>query len=166
MKKIRILVICLSLWLLNCMIVLFMSGCTRLNDNPPAYIKSVVAYKEGMDGLAIYFILADCSGSMTTSNGKVNLIISETYRDYQSWNYKSIEKEIELFSISFDIKKTDFQKAKVGMGMFEREAILYPIGRIPYSLFKRKPSEMTGKIKLEFQIPDSQIFKGEETITF
>lgn len=148
------------------LVLLFISGCGQLNDNPPDYVKSVTAYKEGAEGLMIYFILADASGAMTTSDGKVSLTISETRREWSSWRSGFIETEEELYSIAFSVKKTDFRKTKVGMGAFEHEVILYPIGRVTYSSFRRKPSEMTGKVKIEFQRPDGRILKGEETVFF
>ncbi|MDI6766586.1 MAG: hypothetical protein QME52_07165 [Bacteroidota bacterium] len=102
----------------------------------------------------IYFILADASGAMTTSDGKVILTIYE--RSY--W--------VKLYSRSFNVKKTDFQKTKVGMSAFEREVILCSIGRITYSSFTRWPYKMTGKVDLEFQRPDGQILTGSETVSF
>ena len=126
----------------------------------------MVALKEGAEGLEIYFILADSSGAMTTSDGKVTLTIYETYSRWSSWSSKFIERDLPLYSRSFNVKKTDFRKTKVGMGAFEHEVILYPIGRIKYSSFNRKPSEMTGKVKLIFQTPGGRILKGEERVSF
>ena len=51
--------------------VFIFSACT-LNDNWPAYIKDVVAYKEG-DGIFIYFVLADSAGAMTTASGEAKV---------------------------------------------------------------------------------------------
>ncbi len=143
---------------------LFIFGCSKLNDNPPDYVKDGAAYKEGIEGLMIYFILADASGAMTTSEGKVSLTISEAHSKWFSWSFEFIETE--LYSMSFNVKKTDFRKAKMGIGASEREVILCPIGRIVYSSFSRKPSEMTGKVKMIFQRPDGRILKGEERVFF
>jgi len=66
-----------------------------------------------------------------------------------------------------DIKKKNFQFTKVGIGAFEREALIYPVGRIPFSefapLFK---DDDTGILKIEFETPDGKVFKGEETFYF
>ena len=146
--------------------IMFLSGCAQLNDNPPEYVKDVVAYKEGSEGLMIYFILADASGAMTTSDGKVTLTIYETDIEWSFWRSEFIETEVKLYSASFNVKKQDFRKTKVGIGAFEHEVILCPVGRIEYSSFTKRPSKMTGKVKLEFQRPDGRVLKGEGTIIF
>jgi len=155
MKKNGILAVCLSLCLL---IISLMSGCTRLNDKPPACIKSIVSYG-GADRLAVYFVLADSSGAMTTANGTVDLTIYEAF--------ESNGNKIGLFSKSFDVKKTDFKKVKFGTGVWEHKEILYPVGRIAYSSFVMKPSVMTGIIKLSFKVaPYGDVLNGEKTIIF
>lgn len=147
-------------------IILFVSGCGQLNQNPPDYIKKVVTYKEETDGLMIYFILADASGEETTADGTVTLFISETRKEKDYWSDESTEKEVDLYSIEFDINKTDFHKAKIGQGAFEHTAIIYSMGRIKYSLFTEQPSEMYGKVRIAFQTPDRQMLRGEDTISF
>ena len=151
-----------------CFIMFFVlfSGCASLNDNSPAYVKEVVAYKEGSEGLMIYFILADSSGSMTTSDGYVTLTISETHSEWSSLTSEYIDTEITLYSASFEVKKTNFQKAKVGVGAFEHEVILCSLGRIDYSSFRKRPSEISGKVKIEFQTHNALRYKGEDTIFF
>ncbi len=163
MKKIESLAVCLSLCLL---IISLISGCTRLNDNPPTYIKSIVAYKEGADGFMIYFVLADSSGAMTTASGTARLDICEIRKELLPWNNVSTDEEIKLYSVVFNIKNTDFKKTKIGANAFEREAILYPVGRISYSMFDEIPSKSTGKIKLSFRAPYGNPLNEEETITF
>jgi len=148
------------------MSVMFLSGCAQLNSNPPEYVKNVAAYKEGSDGLVVYFILADASGAMTTSDGEVTLTIFETHNEFSYTTYEIINRDEELFMASLNVKKADFYKTKVGMGAFEHDAIIFSFGRIPYSAFLRKPSEMSGKVKLEFRTPDGRVLEGEETIIF
>lgn len=147
--------------------ILFIFGCNNLNksplnENPPDYIKSVNVYKEGSEGIMIYFILADASGAMTTSDGSVTLTIVPEDRD--CWACYG-----DLYNMSYTVKKTNFQKAKVGIGAFEHEVILCSIGRIPYSSFQLYylPEEVrTGEVKLEFQRPDGKILKGKSVIFF
>ncbi len=149
------------------LLIIFVSGCDLLlNDNPPSYIKDVVAYKEGSEGIEIYFILADDSGAMTTSDGTVFLTITETHTEWNTRVSKFIEIEEKLYSKTISVKKTDFRKAKVGTGAFEHEVILYLIGRVDYSSLTKKPSEMSGKVKVEFQMPNGKLLKGETTIFF
>lgn len=149
-----------------CFATIFCLRC-GLNERTPAYIKDMVAYKEG-DGLFVYFILADSSGAMTTSDGKVTLTITWTLHEFV---------EVELYSKTFTVQKTDFQRAKVGIGAFEHEVIAYTIGRIPYSSFAGKSKKEfdyfverglagSGEVKVEFQRPDGVILKGNETIYF
>ena len=147
--------------------LLVISGCNHLNksplnENPPDYIKSVNVYKEGSEGIMIYFILADASGAMTTSDGSVTLTIVP--EDHDCWaNYG------DLYTMSYNVKKTNFQKAKVGVGAFEHEVILCSIGRIPYSSFQLYylPEEVrTGEVNIEFQRPDGKILKGKSVIFF
>ena len=147
------------------LIVLGLIGCVSLNENPPNYIKSVVAYKEG-PGLAVYFVLADINGAMTTSDGRATLIISETKLDWDSQYFENIERESVLYSNSFVIQKNNFCLTKVGIGAFEHNVILYSFGRIAYSSFRKQPTEMFGKIKLIFQKPDGQIIEGEDSVLF
>jgi hypothetical protein len=153
MKKLLIPVLMLS--------IMFLLSCSQLNDNPPDYVKEVVAYKEGSEGFMIYFILADASGKMTTSNGNITLTISETRNSYYFGIY-----EVKLYSTSFNVKKTDFKKANVGRGAFKHKVILCSIGRIAYSSFMNRPNAATGKVKLEFQRSDGQILKGEKAVFF
>jgi hypothetical protein len=75
-------------------VIVLISSCV-LNQNPPDYMKDVLAYKEGSDGLVIYFILADSSGQMTTADGLINLIISET----KTARLSDTKTEVVLFSI-------------------------------------------------------------------
>ena len=152
---------------LSLLSILVICGCDLiLNENPPHYIKNVAAYKEGTDGILIYFILADESGAMTTSDGSVTITVSETISKWSSTNDDYIEKDHVLYSTTIGAKKTDFRKTKIGMGAFERDAIIFPVGRIEYSLFRSNPSETTGKVKIEFQRPDGKILKGEDSIFF
>ena len=101
-----------------------------------------------------------------SSDGKVTLVITEIHNESYNWLGKFIENQYEVYSTSFDVRKTDFEETKVGMGVFEREVIECTVGRVGYSLFTIKPSQMSGKVKLEFQRPDGQILKGEVTVLF
>jgi len=135
------------------------------NGNPPSYVKDVVAYSEGSDAFMVYFILADSSGNMTTSDGNVELTISETVYSYSRYSGSS-ESERVLYFATLDIKSTDFQRGKVGIGAFERDAVLYLLGRIPYSWFSRWPSESSGKVHILFQTPSGEVLEGEDFVIF
>lgn len=135
----------------------------------PEYVKDVVAYKEGSDGVFIYFILADSSGAMTASRGKVNIRIAENEKEWNSRRIEFEEHESELYVDSFDIKSENFEKASVGRGSFAHTVLLYNVGRIKYSSFKYPPSGNSfsrGKVYLEFTKPDGQVIKGEGDFNF
>jgi hypothetical protein len=124
-----------KLVVLTClMAVLALSGCVGSNTNPPDYIKQTTVLKEG-DGLQIYIILADSSGQMTSSNGKFTMTISDNRG--------------HLSSQSIDVKTSDFQTAKIGMGALQHDALILNIGRIPFSGMLHTPSGSV-KVKVSF----------------
>jgi hypothetical protein len=112
----------------------------------------------------VYFILADKNGAMTTSDGSVTLSITET--NYGPWGSTS---ETTLYITLVEVTKTDFRATKIGLGAFEHDAILCPLGRISYSTFTRRPSSgnlSTGKIRMTFGCPDDRELQGEEAVIF
>ena len=138
---------CLSLSLLGCDMT--------LNSAPPSYIKDVTVYKEGSDGVVVYVVLADHKGAMTTASGALDLTISEEEHSYI------------LYSNTIPVDNTSFQKAKVGMGAFEHEVILYSLGRIPYSSFNTTPKDKSlGKVSIEFKTNTGKVIKGENSFMF
>jgi len=151
--------------LLALSIILLFNAC-GLNQNPPSYIKEVVAYKEGSDGLVVYFVLADSNGQPTTASGKINInILGKTSFD---------DKDYELFSRSYDVSISDFRETKVGRGSFERKVILYSFGRIPYLYLNVDPQRMyseklitsRGKVIIEFETQSGRKLSGEDTISW
>ena len=120
-----------ELIVLACLITtLALSGCVgSSNTNPPEYIKQTSLIKEG-DGLQFYIILADSSGQMTSSDGEVRFTISDKGGDLQSR--------------TINVKASQFQNAKIGMGALQHDALLLNIGRIPFSSMDHTPS---GSIK-------------------
>ena len=148
MKKLAVIVIFLA--------VLFVAGC-GLPTTPPAYIKDVVAYKEGPDGLLIYFALSDSSGNETTCDGDVTLtIVGEPFG----------EPATELYRSDFSIKESDFQRVEVGMGAFKRKRIVYSVGRLVYSSFTEDPHDVSGKVVIEFKPRSGNILSGYDTVFF
>jgi DNA-directed RNA polymerase alpha subunit len=148
------------------MLSIFPIACNRLNQNPPDYVKDVTVYKEGSEGLMIYFVLADADGVMTTADGGVTLTISETHTEYSSWDYKEIRHDVILYSTSYNVQKSDFKKTTVGLGAFQHEVILCPVGRVTYSSFEIRPTQFTGKAVIEFKTHSGQVLRGEESIFF
>ena len=134
-------------------IVILIMGC-GLNQNPPSYIKQVSAYKEGSDGLVVYFILADSSGAMTTSEGTVIIEISEE---------RSNGNSVILYKKTVPVLLSGFSKTKIGQGSFQRDAILFSFGRITYSSLISKPQAFSGKVKIDFT-SGGKTMQGEESI--
>lgn len=119
------------------------------SEGIPSYVKTVTAYKEG-DGLVIYFILADNSGTMISSSGTAALKI-----------YKGGSP---IYDININVKGSDFANTEIGMGAFKRDALIFSFGRIPFSSLGF-PSEGTGRITLDFT-HNGQTVSGNETVFF
>jgi hypothetical protein len=127
-----------------------------LNSNIPDYIKTVAAYKEGSDGIVVYFILADANGEVTTADG-------------MAWVYFTDESSghrRDIHEVKAKVTKSDFRLTKVGQGAFERDAILYSFGRIKYSDFLVYPKGRFGKVIVEFQVLNHPPIRGEESISY
>src|SRR5262245_59143627 len=81
MKTLGIIALCLVSVLVGMALLpvgqnLLASFTMGLNTNPPAYMKDVMAYKEG-DGLVVYFTLADASGALTRAEGFITVTVRE-----------------------------------------------------------------------------------------
>ena len=126
-----------------------------LNDNEPAYMKSIYVAKEGYDGISIYFILADASGRSTTADGTVDL----TIRDGESNRL--------LYANEWNVTKDDFVEATLGMGSFQHTDTICNIGRISYSEMNNVPDDeyAHGDVRVEFTTGNTTL-SGEETIYF
>lgn len=136
---------------LTAVVISYTSGCSSLNDNPPDYIKDVVAYNEGGNGLVVYFILADSTGAMTTADGEVQLTIGCPYG--------------VRYDHSFTVSKGDFRKASVGLGAFEHDVIAYSFGRIEYSelALEPRPSGRHGVV-IEFSPSSGGVIRGNTDV--
>jgi hypothetical protein len=135
------------------------------NTNPAEYVKDVVAYNEGSDGIMIYFVLSDANGQMTSAEGVFDLVINQTVTDYSG--YSPSTKEYELLSSRIEAHLDQFQSTTIGMGAFEHKALLYPIGRISYSQFKyRVEQHANGKIEIRFRQEGKPTITGSTTVMF
>jgi tetratricopeptide (TPR) repeat protein len=120
------------------------------------YMKTIFVSKEGYDGITIYFILADKNGVSVASDGKMELSITDE------------DTGRNLFSISSDIKKSDFVDATLGLGLFAHKDVILNIGRIPYSSMKNVPDGeyAKGEVKVKFTTPKNKVLSGKETVYF
>ena len=100
------------------------------NTNRPNYLKNLAVYKEGQDGLAVYFILADNFGQPTAHDGWVWLQIT-----------REDDPAYPVFMVRKRVKCSDFSSTTIGIGPYKRKTILYPFGRIPYRFFLEQKSD-------------------------
>jgi len=131
--------------------ILAACGCigSSLNNNPPERIKDISVIKDA-SGYQTYFILADKDGQETTSDGSFKIVIS---------------KGSGYYSLKNNVTASKFQKAKLGMGNFEHEAIIYNIGIIPKSNVEKYIGDSgMAEVKLYFTTPNNETLEGEETI--
>jgi hypothetical protein len=126
------------------------SGPPPLNTNPPAYITSLVVYREGYDGLMIYFVLADASGQPTTSSGPIHLVI--------------LDKRGTVDPLYIDYKRisaAEFRRTTVGRGLYAQETLMYSFGRIPYSAFRRTAESPDVDVELSVSV-SGQTYQARE----
>ena len=126
-----------------------------LNQATPSHIRSTVAHREGTDGLIVYFVLVDSSGRETTANGTVTLRIVEE-------NFRGTERV--LLTRTREVSASDFRRATVGSGAFERQVILYSFGRIRHSSFTSRPQESSARVNIEFTTTAGRRMEGRDTI--
>ncbi len=88
---------------------------------PPSYIKTVVAYKEGSDGVVIYFILANDCGEMIASKGTVTVSI--------------LQDSKEIFTRSFAVETSDFYKTTIGIGPLHVKLLSAVLAEYPIQHF-------------------------------
>ena len=139
-----------AICLVGTLAILIVCGCMgSLNSNPPDHIKDISVIKEA-SGYQAYFILADKEGQETTSDGRYKINFSQG----RGW-----------YSLTNNATAAKFQKAKLGMGAFEHEGIIYNIGIIPKSsLAKYGLDSGMADVTLTFTTPDNRTLEGESTI--
>jgi len=133
-----------------------LSGCTTpIHKTMPEYIDEVSAYKEGTDGVKIYFILKDINEYETAYDGHVSMTI-ET----------STDTPIVLYRTSLTVIADDFQQTTRGIGAFNRDALIYEFPRISYSSFLVQPSSEISyaNVKITFTTPEGKILNGEDSL--
>jgi len=161
---------------------------SRPLSNPPAYVKQFTVYKEG-DGLVIYFVLADQAGQMTRSDGVVTLEIRHVPTDYDEIeriqnayarkHFNTIaryltgagkreaikEAEKVLLKQELNIKRDNYIRTKIGQGTFQRDALICPLGKIPYRSLGTDIKGQKGKAKLFF-LGEGCFLEAEEEFSF
>ena len=148
-------------------------GCEGpLNNNPPEYIEDVVAYKRGIDGVEVYFVLADKNGAETRSDGEVTLSIYEGH-DISipsiTANDEFLSRLLEIFKVyshTITVRKVDFQRTQVGTGASEHKRTVCSLGRISFDQFIRPPLQRGGTVVLQFETPTGRVLLGGATFLF
>lgn len=137
-----------------------LSGCgLSMNTNTPSYVKDVAAYKEGSDGIVVYFVLADRAGQPTAAEGNVILNI------YESAGYGEDESRQLLHTMNGRVGIKEFQRTQVGLGAFKRDVVLCSFGRLTYSEIGARP-HMSGVVEVVFDADRGGRFRGETTVSF
>jgi hypothetical protein len=126
------------------------------SDKEPIYIKQLTAYKEGYQGLYVYFVLADTNGAMMAATGTARLQITEG---------EGSDLRV-LYDKPYAIEKFQFVTSTVGQGSFAHELLLCSFGRIAYSEFSALPSRYSGSLKLTFTTASGKELIGQESFTF
>lgn len=128
------------------------------NSNPPVTAKEVNASKSGHDGISVYFVLTDKNGKSVASDGTAML---------------EIGVGTPLFTMSYNIHKSDFNEITVGQGIYASKEIMCSLGYIPYTQFSQKPytSGMenvpyreSSTVTLYFKTPDGNTLRGVSQI--
>ena len=143
--------------------ILILFSCKQTNRAPAAYMKDVVAYKEGMDAIAVYFVLADKTGVPTTGFGTYVLKVYETKREWSSITRELEEKEYLIHVELGNIVKSDFYVSEVGKGAFQHDLLLCSLGRITYPSFHPYPTETFGKVVVTYH-PNGNLIKQAEKL--
>ena len=132
--------------------VLVATGCSGgLNTNPASYVSDLVTYGEGHEAFVCYFVLKDASGTETACDGRYTLKVED-------------DRGV-IFTQTRTISSASFQRATVGQGAFERTRLLYYIGRIQYSAFRRDPEGFSGTVSIKFETGGRTLY-GEEMLLF
>ena len=149
MRKIAIFIIIISI----IFDVGFLSGCTTtVNKSIPEQIDEVSAYKEGIDCVKVFFILADKNGRETAYNGLVSMTIES-----------STEAPKLLYNISLEVKADDFQQTTRNIGGIHRNSLIYELPRINYSSFLVHPGSdvVYADVTVTFTTPEGKILNGD-----
>jgi hypothetical protein len=118
------------------------------NTNPPAYLKDVVAYKEG-NGLVIYVTLADRHGAFTSADGTL---------------YVTIRHEgLTVWTQVYSVDHTQFRTEQVGLGTFARTVLLCGIGRIDAKMFHLGRRGLSLTVDVEFFV-NGQRLTGSQNV--
>jgi hypothetical protein len=146
--------------LLLSVLLLFLIGC-KINDNPPAYMKEVVAYKEGSDGLVVYMVLADASGAPTAAAGYATVCIFD-----KASSSSPSRRDCNLFERVYPVERTDFRNTTIEQGNFQHKKIIFSLSRLTYREFRAPPVRGIGTVAVTFRPSIGTVMEGETTLVF
>jgi hypothetical protein len=120
---------------------------SSINTASPAYIKDVTAYREGKDGVVVYFVLVDWNGNEIGSDGIVAISFYENIA----------EKDTLLWSTTKEVTQVNFSRVTIG----QSEQFICSLGR----LFPQFDGYVdTLKVKLVFIMPSGKSMEGNTTL--
>lgn len=139
-----------------------LSSCSGVPSGTAAYVKDVIAYHEGDDGIVVYAILADSAGNMIGAQGRVTLRIQDMGTRAVDADFISRDYD-EVLKIISDVTPRDFKRTTVGSGPFAHEAVLLPFGRITFDRFSSRPRGPEVKVLVEFMTSDGRVLTGTDS---
>jgi hypothetical protein len=142
------------------------SSCGRLNERPAARIGEVHAYKDAADTISVSFTLLDSRGDMTTADGTAQVTVYQLRSTWSPLAGRSFERREPLDLLVLAVHRSGFVKVRRGSGRTRREVVLFPIGRVSFADFDRRPSETRGVVQVVFHTADGRILRGSDTLNF
>lgn len=136
----------------------------------PEYVKDLVAYQEGPDGLVVYFVLADRDGQEIAAPGKMRLTLCCS--PFVDDTGAPIPAYVDGWWFA---RPEDFFVTTIGLGSFARDRLIYAYDRITYQMIDSymlqrgmewrfyKRSEHLKKATLEFKTEDDRGLKASTT---
>lgn len=140
-----------------------MGGIRTASRARPAYIKEVVAYKEGDDGFVVYFTLADANGAPVRCDGRVSLWVEDPPL---SGADGSRSQPRVLYLRPDDVKASDFVLTSAGLGTFKHDVLAYSFGRVELSHFTLAPAGRDIVVRVEFTTAEGLKLEGHDDVFF
>lgn len=132
----------------------------------PDYIKKVVAFREGVGGVVVYFVLADKDGREVAHDGTVEVRMHCIENDLRKGMIAEDWWILKTLPWPLPVRAGDFHMAPVGA----REMLVHSLGRITYDRFPdewKKRGCWKAEVYVRFEtIPRSDPLEGKTVFVF
>lgn len=135
-------------------------------SSQPSYVKDVVALKDGTQAFSVYFVLADKNSAEVAADGDAKIEVLEYVGEHNQTNDQLNKVAGPLYSSVLHIKKSEFTQTQVGVGALKHDALIYNVGRLPYSKFSRQPSQPVGTVWVTFSSSYVSDIVGKSDVIF